>query len=735
MARELRYRVTVDTSDVKKAGTQIANAFNQGISGTVGGRRGGGRTSSGTTSTRGGRGIRGQLGAIPSNLVAGVVAGVSIRNIIRGASALNDLNVQAENADVALVQLAGSAGEASRRVAAIQRASRGSVSALEATQLAARLSAVGLGQSAEELERVFDAVMRISTVTGRSTEFIISNLQLDVLNKTGIRLDQIALEAAKVDAVFKELDPTLQSNAARLEAILRVAEETFGTIEPQVSAVTKLGSAWRDFSVAFSEAINPATVASFSAITGAVELYTDVLETASSGTFKLRSEISKAQKDVIRLEQGIDIVEGLAEEGLADPNLLTDLQDQADKARGKLNDLAWVLGIVRGEVSAGQPGILGNIAAGPTGLTLGGQDVLSAMALPPRVQTALDAIERLGIRPSGLFSPEETARTGIRAELRDILGVGNAQAIEDLNAGLEDLVDATFDYRIATSDSQGQLEIYNRMLEDTSLSQAERIRIETEISRINQDIADDDQRAAEKSRDAWLDAAQTVKDKVDELLGSIPGLPGFSGPTEVTQEQMALTAAGVRGFGVTSFVDTGLRELKDQIVNQVDRGFDLAPILQAVETSTGLTGLGGALASADRATREAAFGVLEQQFASGALFGTEAGQQIFDQLVDVEAIEQAARQTNLEGIGREFVRSMVGSSAGPEFQTALLNSVVPALQDEGFLDQMAGPASMMANAFFDNFRNSAAGQQWAAAMFSIWTDQAEAFLENMESSS
>lgn len=157
---------------------------------------------------------------------------------------------------VAARELAGSQGNVNQLLKVYDQATGGVIGKAQALSDVTRLLAVGFADSAEELDTFVRAVRGISLATGRPQEFIVTNLQLELLNQTGFRLDQIGLgmeEVRRKAAELQSANSSLTREQAYQAAVLETANQKYAKLtrsaEAQATGIERLRKAWADFTL------------------------------------------------------------------------------------------------------------------------------------------------------------------------------------------------------------------------------------------------------------------------------------------------------------------------------------------------------------------------------------------------------------------------------------------------------------------------------------------------------
>lgn len=191
------------------------------------------------------------LGGMAAGALATVGIGLGVREIVQTGTAMASLNIQLTRSRQAFEALSGSGEEAERRLAAIQRASANTMTSLESMNLANRMTALGMANSAGEMETAVAAARKIAVVMGTDTIGAIENLALAASNLSFMRLDQMGISATQVRERMAQLrseNSELGKEQAFLQAALQVSSETLKDVDVSgrdaASGVEALAAAW-----------------------------------------------------------------------------------------------------------------------------------------------------------------------------------------------------------------------------------------------------------------------------------------------------------------------------------------------------------------------------------------------------------------------------------------------------------------------------------------------------------
>lgn len=174
--------------------------------------------------------------------------------VVRAAVANEQLATSYERQYIAATQLAGGQDHLNELLAAYEEASGGIADRQTALAETTRLMALGFADSAEELERFVRAVRGASLATGKSQDFIVQRLQLELLNQTGKRLDEVGLGMAEIQARTEQLAAAnrgLTQEQIYQEAVLQLLAEKFDGVTRsaagQKTGLEELQKTWKDF--------------------------------------------------------------------------------------------------------------------------------------------------------------------------------------------------------------------------------------------------------------------------------------------------------------------------------------------------------------------------------------------------------------------------------------------------------------------------------------------------------
>ncbi len=194
------------------------------------------------------------------NAVLGGIAGYftvqGAQQIFNYAKEIAALDTSVSRASKAFEIMSGSANEAEKRLRAIQSASGGTVTELQAIQIANQATSLGLAKTSGEFEKLTRAARAVTFVSPviRDVQSAISELALASSNLSFRRLDQLGLSVTEVKTRMSELKAAnsgLDDSQAFLAASVDALNSKFGGLlnstEAQAGGVERLTTAWENF--------------------------------------------------------------------------------------------------------------------------------------------------------------------------------------------------------------------------------------------------------------------------------------------------------------------------------------------------------------------------------------------------------------------------------------------------------------------------------------------------------
>ena len=156
-------------------------------------------------------------------------------------------------------------------------------------------------------------------------------------------------------------------------------------------------------------------------------------------------------------------------------------------------------------------------------------------------------------------------------------------------------------------------------------------------------------RAGKEAEKAFESAAKAAEAAWQSGISSIQGIPGVSGASEITQQDLDRAAQGLS----IDFTDNFTRRMNDELVNGVDWPEVTRGLVEKIVSAT----RGIPMAELAGVSDEVLAGLATEDISSGAVFGTEFGRQITTVLINEEALVKDARYQGLVQIGTEYVSS------------------------------------------------------------------------------
>lgn len=706
MSREFRYRVTVDTEQIRGAARTMQRTFEQEMNRVR-------VQSGGTTGQAAAGGAGGALGGLGGAVVGGLAGYATIQSARMLAM---EVKQWAEYADKvrftsqAFTLLSGSSAIAASKLAAVKQASGGAIDNLQAMNIANRAGALGMADTAKELERVTRFATVAGKVLGMDTASALDNLALAASNLSFVRLDQMGVSASATRVIFNELRGELGDNKAFLEAVLQVGEKTFSSLAD--SALT--------------------TASGIQLITVRLQ----EMKIAAAGTGGWLDEDLKNMAFKLGSNQTDDLAARLQEQAgrLQDPSLLDKIMGRYQMG-GKMSEDGYSP-VANPEE---QLAAIDQIAEAMRNLD---QAVVDGVPGAQAYRAELNELARSGIQ--GSLSQDQISRLQIITEWWGraayaagmyAAAAGNAPALPSIDPGRLSALNFQAG-RIDEKDmTPEQRRIYSGGSEDPMFSDAGGGG--KKIGDLLAERRKADAAAAQTTAKVWSDAGRSTADAWKSAISGIPGLPG-SGRTPVTQSQMDRAAAGMP----QNFADDFLRRAQDELINgvdlpDIDRGF--------IEK---LLGMGKGLPD------NILFDILSEQFQSGQLFANPFAQENVDKLINFDAVDKGVQDQKAQETGLAFVDkqmklrfgNMDFASLGQTLSTGVAGTfsdgtvdfageTVAAMEGQFAADKnaaaLSGMGVSMAQHLFGGFtgEKGIAAQPWAAAIAASVKADITAWLE------
>lgn len=231
----------------------------------------------------------GGLGSLAAGGVIGYLGTIGAREIGRAAVEMTDLATKALRAEAAFRTLSGGASAAEKNIRAIESASGGTISRLDAMQTGVQALALGLAKTPEEFEKVTRAATAVTQVSPVISDLgsAFSEIGLASANESFRRLDQLGLSVEEIRAKIAELksenDGLSNSQAfqtAVVDTLVTKYDDLLNSAEAQATGLERLRVSAENARVELAKGIvmpvvNAAAGAGAAAITGITNTTTD----------------------------------------------------------------------------------------------------------------------------------------------------------------------------------------------------------------------------------------------------------------------------------------------------------------------------------------------------------------------------------------------------------------------------------------------------------------------------
>lgn len=570
-------------------------------------------------------------------LTAGAAGAVAVSVIGQQIAAADAAVASYRRTSVAGLQLAGTQEKLTALLNAYTQAAGGAVTKADAMARVTQLQAIGFADSTREISRFTLAARGASLATGRDVDYIVGQLQLTIANMSKMRLDQLGLGIAEVNARVAELTktmPELSTEARFQEAVLSLLIDKFGGIaESGAGAATGLEllqTALADtklegqkFIVDFLDpflrrmavGLGGGTIADRRAALQGQGILGQRTDALLGRLIALQQAGKSVPADITqRIET---LASGVAATGASQPGEAFVVQQQ-------LTDLERTIGLIEsgGIVLAQDLGGTGDAAKYATGalIAFGGAVV--------------------SIQPGGwgkaapVFGPAKPPGWA-----------GNTPA--PINLSGRDFFGLQGAWLPPAGSTPEQAAIHGAQ-------------VQGDIARQNREAAEKraeaDKRAAEAAQREWTAAAKAAQREFEsaakaarsEFESALRGVPGLFGTSQVTADQMKLAELGVP----QNFADNYLRRLTDEVLNKVEHAdVDIGDAARRAGISPSLPA-------------EAILELFKQSWESGALFADPRNLELINQ----QAVMQTLAQRRQAQAGQQNIFDFFG---GNEQLTAL----------------------------------------------------------------
>ena len=705
-------------TEARRAAGVIENELERNINPNINLRGGtaagvGGGAAGGAGGLAGGlRGAAGRIGGaalLGGGLILGGLYGANA--IVDTAAGIAQLGHQIRITEKSFEAFSGGSEQAAAKLEAVTRASGNTVDTMEAMRIANRAAALGMAETAGELERVTKFARTASAVLGGDVAGVLDNLALAASNLSYMRLDQMGISASRVRDRVKELtaaNKDLSKEQAFLQAAIEVGEEAFASVTEELGNTT---SGVDELRTAFNELRYELAKGPIGQ--GADSVFRWVADQLNAGTIQRQTEILEQQAEKYsnawfqsgrevgaQLTRLVDLMERLDEMSAAGVT-------GVESMRERVLDLAYAIetGAVRGdEIEAS---VTRQIAAvdhlayswGSVQTAVGGvatqvgitEEKLKAMS--DQIRGQIDAFNQTG----SIYGTE--VRQSPSYGGYDPSGTGSA------------------------ADKQANLERESQQTREENARQAG---------------------IANAAKDEWAKAAQAMADEWErQMEAALRGVQGLFDTSGVTAEDLARSKDGTYEEKADEFV----RRFADQVLNSVDRGINVEDVRQRV-------GLG------EGATPEQILRELQRQWDSSELFAGGKNLDLINRAAVERDLGRAQRSAEGEqalaaafglelknaGFSKEGMTEAVASGvvAGQQAYAAggtpesaggyvkgMADGMQTELQDEDVIDQLKGVGKSILAIVHSGWVGGSPDFDWITSISSAAKAQAEAAVADL----
>lgn len=246
-----------------------------------------------STGLRQTRAIVGQVGGSLGQLTSLIMgpAGLAVALLYLGKKALGTANELAKLGDVAnrthgtFTRLVGGVAASAAALEELRAATKGGVDDLTLMAASSKFLSMHLAENAAEaahMARVSTQLGMAMNMTGGPTKAM-ESFALMLANKSIRRLDEFGISADRVRKRLKDMGSSVANDADFIAAVMAEAAATMDRVgEQSATSAEKQETAWSNLRVAIGSAIaeTPAYQKGMEAVTGTVELFTDVVKRA-----------------------------------------------------------------------------------------------------------------------------------------------------------------------------------------------------------------------------------------------------------------------------------------------------------------------------------------------------------------------------------------------------------------------------------------------------------------------
>jgi hypothetical protein len=181
-------------------------------------------------------------------------------NSVKAVVALNDLRLESDRADRALMAFTGGSEEAAAALDAVVTAGDGAISKLTAAQNAARLFSMGLAETSDEAGKLTEMAITLGAAMGKGPQDAFEEFTLLLANQSIQRLDTFGISAGQVRERIKELQQETEGLSRTQAFNIAVMEQGQVSLDAlaesgfEAAAETdRLKASWEDLKLAYSD--------------------------------------------------------------------------------------------------------------------------------------------------------------------------------------------------------------------------------------------------------------------------------------------------------------------------------------------------------------------------------------------------------------------------------------------------------------------------------------------------
>lgn len=249
-------------------------------------------------------------GGIGAGIGGAIVGGAAGYLTIQGLQLISNyvvesakLDTQIRRTEAAFEFLAGGAAQAEARILALQQASNGTITRLDAMTSSNQIAALGLASTTQEFEELAKAAKIVSTYSSQIKDFNDALVQLGLFSNSSSyqRADQLLIDSGSLVERMRELkaeDSSLTDQQVKLKASVQLLNSEFG---PLLDSTVAQASGAEQLAIAWGEFINQKSgiSATFNAILGGMAYVVDEMSVVTGfGNSRSILEVTKANAEV-----------------------------------------------------------------------------------------------------------------------------------------------------------------------------------------------------------------------------------------------------------------------------------------------------------------------------------------------------------------------------------------------------------------------------------------------------